>query len=228
MSRFTHQSPSSTPQSKGFAMSHLLYKIGNFSGRHPWRVISAWLVIAGAVFMLNGSIGGAPDESFSLPGAESQRAADAIQDRFPQETLYSSNVVFHSEDGLTAPETKQAVEQAVTELAAGPHVIARQQSLRPARPDRQQGRSDRLRHGRLRHREGRARPTSTPPRRPSRTFATPASRSSTTAASATRTRAAGGNSELIGILMAVLILAIAFGSLVAMSLPIADGPVRPS
>ena len=31
---------------------------------------------------------------------------------------------------------------------------------------------------------------------------------------------AGGNSELIGILMAVLILAIAFGSLVAMSLPI--------
>ena len=32
--------------------------------------------------------------------------------------------------------------------------------------------------------------------------------------------AAGGNSEMIGILMAVVILAIAFGSLVAMSLPI--------
>ena len=31
---------------------------------------------------------------------------------------------------------------------------------------------------------------------------------------------AGGNSELIGILMAIVILAIAFGSLVAMSLPI--------
>ena len=96
MSRSTHETPTSTPQSKGFAMSHLLYKIGNFSGRHPWRVISAWLVIAGAVFMLNSSIGGPPDESFSLPGAESQRAVDAIQDRFPQETLYSSNVVFHS------------------------------------------------------------------------------------------------------------------------------------
>jgi len=32
---------------------------------------------------------------------------------------------------------------------------------------------------------------------------------------------AGGNSELIGIVMAIFILAIAFGSLIAMSLPIA-------
>ena len=105
-------------------MSHILYRIGNFSGRHPWRVIAAWVLAAIAVFMLNGSIGGAPDESFSLPGAESQRAADAIQDRFPQETLYSSNVVFHSEDGLTSPDTKAAVEQAVEKLADGPHVEA--------------------------------------------------------------------------------------------------------
>ncbi len=105
-------------------MSHILYRIGNFSGRHPWRVISAWILAAVAIFMLNGSIGGAPDESFSLPGAESQRAADAIQERFPQETLYSSNVIFHSDEGLTSPETKQAVEQAVTELADGPHVVA--------------------------------------------------------------------------------------------------------
>ena len=59
-------------------MSHILYRIGNFSGRHPWRVISAWILAAVAIFMLNGSIGGAADESFSLPGAESQRAADAV------------------------------------------------------------------------------------------------------------------------------------------------------
>jgi len=83
-------------------MSHILYRIGNFAGRHPWRVISAWVLAAFAIVMLNGSIGGAPDESFSLPGAESQRAADAIQDRFPQETLYSSNVVFHAEDDTEA------------------------------------------------------------------------------------------------------------------------------
>ena len=140
MSRTTHESPTSTPQSKGFAMSHFLYKIGNFSGRHPWRVISVWLFAAVAIFMLNGSVGGAPDESFSLPGAESQRAVDAIQDRFPQETLYSSNVVFHSEDGLTSPETKQAVEQAVTQLEDGPHVIAVSSPYDPRGPTVSDGR----------------------------------------------------------------------------------------
>ena len=40
-------------------MSHVLYRIGNFAGRHPWRVISAWIIVAGAIFMLNVSQGGA-------------------------------------------------------------------------------------------------------------------------------------------------------------------------
>jgi RND superfamily putative drug exporter len=104
-------------------MSRLLYRIGHFSGRHPWRVLVAWILVAVAAFVLNGSIGGQPDESFRLPGAESQGAADAIKARFPQETLYTSNIVLHSEDGLTAPTTKAAVAQAITKLEQGPHVI---------------------------------------------------------------------------------------------------------
>ena len=89
-------------------MSRVLYRIGHFAGRHPWRVVAGWIALAAAVFMLNGAAGGAFDESFSVPGAESQRAADAIEDRFPQETLYTSNVIFHSDEGLTKPELKKA------------------------------------------------------------------------------------------------------------------------
>ena len=103
-------------------MSRLLYRIGHFSGRHPWRVLAAWILVAVAAFVLNGSIGGQPDESFRLPGAESQRAADALQERFPQETLYTSNIIFHSEKGLTTPTVKAAVAQAITALEKGPHV----------------------------------------------------------------------------------------------------------
>src|SRR4051794_40699952 len=200
-------------------MSHLLYKIGNFSGRHPWRIISAWLFVAAAVFMLNSSIGGAPDESFSLPGAESQRAADAIQDRFPQETLYTSNVIFHSEEGLTSPEVKQAVEQAVEKLSDGPHVTD-VSSPYDAR-------------GPTVSKDGQT------------AFATVAFNqekiegadfdAAEKAVQDARNagieveydgglgyakQPAGGNSELIGIVMAIVILAIAFGSLVAMSMPI--------
>ena len=104
-------------------MSRLLYRLGHFSGRRPWRVLGAWLVVGISIFMLNSTAGGEPDESFTIPGAESQRAADAVADRFPQETLYTSNVLFHSEDGLTDPAVKAAIEQTVAELAEGLSLI---------------------------------------------------------------------------------------------------------
>jgi putative drug exporter of the RND superfamily len=200
-------------------MSHVLYRLGNFAGRHPWRVISTWLLVAAAVFMLNIAVGGAPDESFSLPGAESQRAADAIQDRFPQETLYSSNVIFHSDKGLTSPETRTAIEEAVDKLAHAPHVIAVSSPYNPRGPtvsaDEQTA------------------------------FATVgfdvkkigSSEFDAAEKAVEDLRSTGieveydgglgyanqatGNSELIGIVMAIVILAIAFGSFVAMSMPIA-------
>ena len=104
-------------------MSRILYRIGHFAGRHPWRILAAWVLVAVASVMLNASYGGPPDEHFTIPGAESQRAADAIEDRFPQETLNTSNVVLHDEDGLTEPAAQTAVQQAVTQLAEGKHVI---------------------------------------------------------------------------------------------------------
>jgi RND superfamily putative drug exporter len=104
-------------------MAKILYRLGHLGGRHPWRVLGAWVLLAVSVLALNSSFGGSPDESFSLPGAESQRAADAIEDRFPQETLYTSNIIFHAEDGLSDPATKARIQAAVTDLAAGDHVV---------------------------------------------------------------------------------------------------------
>jgi RND superfamily putative drug exporter len=200
-------------------MSHLLYKIGHFSGRHPWRVVFAWLVVAAGLFVLNGAIGGAPDESFSLPGAESQRAADAIQERFPQQTLYSSNVVFHSDEGLTSPATERAVEQAVTRLEDGPHVIAVSSPYDPRGPTVSEDErtafatvgfsTEKVGQGDFEAAE-----------KAVQDLRDAGIQVEYDGGLGYANTPAGGNSELIGILMAVVILAIAFGSLVAMSLPI--------
>src|SRR3954451_17337438 len=213
----TSQPRTSDPER--LTMSHLLYRIGNFAGRHPWRVISAWIFVAVAIFAFNATAGGQPDESFSLPGSESQRASDAIQDRFPQETLYSSNVIFHSEDGLTDPATKAAIEQAVLKLADVPHAVAASSPYDPRGPT-----------------------VSADEQTAFATVGFDIEKVDATELDAAQKAVqevrdagieveydgglgyadvpAGGNSELIGILMAVVILAIAFGSLVAMSLPI--------
>src|SRR3954452_3238816 len=133
MSR-TSPSTSRKTETEGTSMSHALYRIGNFAGRHPWKVIGAWVVIVVSIFMLNSAGGGSYDETFSLPGSESQAAADAIQDRFPQETLYSSNVVLHSDEGLTSPATRSAVDRAVHKLADAPHVVAVSSPYNPRGP----------------------------------------------------------------------------------------------
>ena len=200
-------------------MSRVLYRIGHFAGRHPWRIVAGWIALAAAVFMLNGSYGGAFDESFSVPGAESQRAADAIEDRFPQETLYTSNVIFHSDGGLTQPEIKKAIEQTVAELKQGEHVVDVTSPYDPRGPTLSED-------GTI-------------------AFATVAydtqkieTAEFEAADEATQIARDAGvqveydqglgyakgdaepGSEKIGILVAILVLAIAFGSLVAMSIPI--------
>ena len=201
-------------------MSNFLYRIGHFAGRHPWRVIGAWVVVAVSIFMLNTTTGGEYDETFSLPGSESQAAADAIQDRFPQETLYASNVIFHSEDGLTGPDQEAVIQQAIEQLAAGPNVIAVSSPYDPRGPTLSaDGQTAFATVGFDLEKIGSAEFDA-----------------AEEAVQAVRdagiqveydgglgyaNEAAAGNSELIGILMAIVILAIAFGSLVAMSLPIA-------
>jgi RND superfamily putative drug exporter len=169
--------------------------------------------------MLNSSQGGAYDETFSLPGSESQAAADAIQDRFPQETLYSSNVILHSDGGLSAPATEAAVEQAVARLSEGPHVAAVSSPYDPRGPTiSADGTTAFVTVGFDTEKVG-----------------IEEFDAAEKAVQGLRDKGVqveydgglgyanvtgGGNSEMIGILMAILILAIAFGSLVAMSLPI--------
>ena len=104
-------------------MSRFLFRIGHFAGSHPWRVLAAWAVIATSVVLLNGAFGGESTEEFSIPGAESQRAADALEARFPQETLYTSTIVFHSPEGLRDRGAEAAISQAVSRVAAADHVV---------------------------------------------------------------------------------------------------------
>jgi RND superfamily putative drug exporter len=177
------------------------------------------VLVAVVSVLLNSNFGGAPDEHFTIPGAESQRAADAIEARFPQETLNTSNVVLHDEDGLTEPAVKAAVDQAVTQLADGEHVIDVADPYDPRGP--------------------------TVSKDGTTAFVTVAFDTQdlkTTDFDAAEkavqvARDAGGQveydqglgylandaapgSEKIGILVAIVVLAVAFGSLVAMSLPI--------
>jgi putative drug exporter of the RND superfamily len=116
-------------------MSRVLFTIGSFAGRHPWRILAAWVLVAVSVFALNSQFGCDSTEKFSLPGAESQRAADAIEERFPQQTLYTANIIFHAPNGgVGNGPAKAAISEAVSQLADGTHVVGVTDPFDPRAP----------------------------------------------------------------------------------------------
>jgi len=65
-------------------LSAFLFRLGRSSARHPFRVLGLWIVAAIAIVALQGASGGQFVNRFRVPGAESQHAADVLNDRVPE------------------------------------------------------------------------------------------------------------------------------------------------
>ncbi|NYI96492.1 RND superfamily putative drug exporter [Streptomonospora nanhaiensis] len=93
-------------------MATLLYRLGRFAYRHRRPVIGAWvlllvaLVAAAAVFRVP------VNDSFSIPGTESQDTVDMLQERFPERSGGRATVVLEAPRGrdVTADRYRAAVD----------------------------------------------------------------------------------------------------------------------
>ena len=105
-------------------MSALLFRLGRNSARHPFRVIGLWLIAAIAIVALKGATDGHFNDSFRVPGVESQRAADILTNRFPAHAGHSARIVVHVADGrLDDAAHKPVVNAARQQLSSG-HDVA--------------------------------------------------------------------------------------------------------
>ncbi len=59
-------------------MSNALYRLGRFAARHPWRVIGAWFLVAALVIGMSARFGKDLEDSFAVPGLDSQDAVDLL------------------------------------------------------------------------------------------------------------------------------------------------------
>ena len=200
-------------------MSAFLYRLGRSCARHPFRVIGIWLVAAVAVVALQGAAGGRYDNSIRVPGVESQRAADTLQERFPAQSGKFARIVFHTTDGRLDDAThKASVQQARQQLAAGHDVTAVTDPFGP----QSAALSD---DGRTAYVDV----AYTIDKFNTTHFADATKAASITRAAGVQTNFTGElaqvvkddpSSELIGIVVAIIVLLVAFGSVVAMGLPI--------
>ena len=62
-----------------------LYRWGAYAVRNRWKVLGGWIafliVFAGIAFTLKGDF----NDHFSIPGADSQKAFDLLEERFPED-----------------------------------------------------------------------------------------------------------------------------------------------
>lgn len=109
-------------------MATFLYRLGRLAFRRRWYVALVWAAVLAAVGLGALKAPGAADEGFSMPGIESQKAFDLMEERFPGATADSASarVVFVAPDGekVTAADNKKAVEEAVAELGDGSQVAS--------------------------------------------------------------------------------------------------------
>ncbi|NEE00008.1 MMPL family transporter [Phytoactinopolyspora halotolerans] len=110
-------------------MATFLYRLGRTSYRRRGIVALTWLVL----FVLAGvgasTLSGDTNDSFEIPGTESQEAFDLLEERFPEmpdSDNTAARVVFAAPEGetLTDPENQAVVDDVVAALSQAPQVAA--------------------------------------------------------------------------------------------------------
>ena len=107
-------------------MSTALYRWGRWTSAHPWRVLLASLVVVLGTGGLVGVTGVAFDDEFSIPGTEAQQGLEALEQRFPQAAGASAQVVVVAPEGerLADGDARDQVDDLVARLADVEHVTA--------------------------------------------------------------------------------------------------------
>jgi RND superfamily putative drug exporter len=86
-------------------MAVLLHRLGHSAYRHRKLVLGIWLFVLAALITCVGVFGGKLDDRFSVPGTESQRALDSLSKTLPEASGASAQIVFTAPEGHRITET---------------------------------------------------------------------------------------------------------------------------
>jgi putative drug exporter of the RND superfamily len=199
----------------------MLKRLARLCYRRRWRVLAAWLVFLVAVSVFSSAAGGVFRNEFSLAGSESKEASDFLEDRgFDSRAGFSGQIVFEAEQGVNDPSVRQAMEGLFARVE---RTVPRTQVVSPYEPEgaRQISQNGLIAYAEVNMAD-----------RPDAEFTSGADEIK---AEAEEVKVSGlqvelgGDlfgeqelpaSELIGVLLAIIVLLIAFGSVLAAGLPI--------
>ncbi|MET8905602.1 MMPL family transporter [Streptomyces sp. NPDC004538] len=104
-----------------------LRRWGEWCARHGVIVVVAWLAALVALTLTNRSFGGDYADDFNLPSSQSQQGLDVLERHDPAAGGYSSQIVVHDDKGLTSLGSQMSTT--VSDLGKLPHVLSAQNPL---------------------------------------------------------------------------------------------------
>jgi RND superfamily putative drug exporter len=107
-------------------LQHPLQRLGRATARHPWRTIAAWLLVLLALGATAGAWGGATQDDWDVPGARAQTGLDQLRAHFPDSGGASAQVVLHDEhlDRAVVERTRARLSDMEHAVSAVPRISA--------------------------------------------------------------------------------------------------------
>ncbi|WP_158073477.1 MMPL family transporter, partial [Actinophytocola xanthii] len=105
-------------------MAAFLYRLGALVHRRRRTVLLVWLAVLGAAAALAATADGSYEDDFSIPGSAAQRTLDTVEQRFPAAAGASAQVVFVAPPGRRVAEFRTVVASTVAAAATAPRVAA--------------------------------------------------------------------------------------------------------
>ncbi|MDX3800778.1 MMPL family transporter [Streptomyces sp. AK04-3B] len=116
------------PTTAGKPQRGALRRLGAWCARHYLVVIIAWLVALVALQVIDRAVGGTFEDDFALSDTQSQKGLDVLQEHDPQAGGYSSQIVMHDDKQALSALSSQ-MSGTVGDLQKLPHVLSVQNPL---------------------------------------------------------------------------------------------------
>ena len=196
-----------------------LTAVARLSVRYRWWVIGGWLLLVALAAGGSNLAGGSFVNDLSVAGTDSQAAHDTMRQRFPDQAGDPMQIVIRDDRGVDDPQVRSATEAALAEIGKGSDVAMVQSPYGPGAAVSEDGTTaivtvvfDQIARD-------------IPPASVDAAQATAAEIRAVGAevefgGPAAQTESGPSGSEIVGLLAAVIVLLLAFGSLYAMVVPI--------
>ena len=109
-------------------MSSALYRMGRYAARRPWTVIGVWMLVAAAIIGASQAYGRELEDTFEVPGLDSQLAVELLSQAQSEQAGLTARVVMTPLDDDTnffdSPSSQDALAEVHAALVALPNVVA--------------------------------------------------------------------------------------------------------